>query len=296
MFYKRGYLTEEQHQFILDNSYAFGVSISEKLRKSLAYKDAHFSFKKITKKDTSCYALQINDEVFNPFSFSFSSIDSRFFSKYYNIEDVSQDKMSKKITKDIERKIESIIGSDFFNVTRLNDFKGKDGRLYKFEHITNADTSILDFVVCDEIKIYDQNGGQVGFLKAKYSTEEIVSALESRNLIKNKSVTEDWLGEATVDYVKLRGRENDSSGLGLATNAYIEMAKKLKEREIIFRSSTLQSDDAINFWKKLADRFPKFIKTEKRLDEKVYILSPSPDYELSLDVKNATKRKRIRPR
>lgn len=286
MFYKDGVLNKEQKQYVLNNSYYFSLVLKDIFEKSNKYKNLTISKYK-DNQEREFFALDISDKIiFSPIYLS-ESINSKLNKHHTITNKLEIDVLNLNKNKDaIINELKKIIGEDFFQVKYLKDVYDKNGAAYKAEFIENSDSTINSFVILDEINLYNKENELIGYLKFKYSNKEIILKLtdEIKKEDNNKQVLkklksdsnffglDSFLDIGTIDYVNFK-KNGDHSGLGLATQIYLEMARIQKEKGVIFRSSSLQSDDAKKFWNRLENNQPNLLKKIKINDYEYYILN-----------------------
>ena len=165
---------------------------------------------------------------------------------------VSVETLNNYFNNDRLKKAKQIFDNFFIKEKELI-VKDKHEQDYKLIIVSNSDISIGAHLYIDEVMLF-KNDQKIGFLKAKYTTKELVSLYpeyESDNFFVNK---------ATIDYSLL---EDEYKNKGLGYIMYFHMAQHLTKKNIEFRQSTLCSEEAQLLWKGFAKHFPEFITTKK---------------------------------
>lgn len=147
--------------------------------------------------------------------------------------------------------------SDFFNVKASGKIVDKYNKEYSFYIVQNADPSIGDRLVVDQVYLYDGDK-QIGYLKAKYTTKDISQKL---GMVEKKDI---FMNTATIDFSRI---EEDYWGRGLGYCMYFEMSKHLTSQKIGFRASSIQTESAQGLWNGITNHFSEYIKNKKVSDK-----------------------------
>lgn len=172
---------------------------------------------------------------------------------------------------------------NFFNLVEEGILYDKNKQPYYYQLVQNSDMNIGENLIIDELLLYKikedisdlfigkkvtpsklkmlnkDNIESVGYLKAKYTTSDIVELLDKKlndNFpvvktpvsIKNKNKPKEispFLNLATIDYSHI-DEPFKNKGLGYAM--YFHMAKYLNLKNIEFRQSSLNSEYATRLW------------------------------------------------
>ena len=172
---------------------------------------------------------------------------------------------------------------NFFNLVDEGILYDKNKQPYYYQLVQNSDMNIGENLIVDELLLYkikeevtdlfigkkvtssklkllgNDNIEPIGYLKAKYTTNDIVEYLEKKldeNFpvvktpvsIKNKNKPKEispFLNLATIDYSHI-DEPFKNKGLGYAM--YFHMAKHLNRKNIEFRQSSLNSEYATRLW------------------------------------------------
>lgn len=216
--------------------------------------------------------------------------------------------------------------SHFCNLKDEGVIYSKDGEAFQYKIIENSDMTLGSYLLLDELRIYKDNiqigylktkytsdviinellgkdytiqtgdnltpEHKIDYLKDKGITHndsnyDIVFNLTKTQLQneykKIKKELKVFNEIATVDYSKI---SENYKGRGLGTQMYLKIAQHYENKNIMFRSSSLQSPSAKGLWQKIKKEYPNMIK-EINIDEQTY-------YSLSIKEPNnklQTKRK-----
>lgn len=151
------------------------------------------------------------------------------------------------------------IYKDFFVVKKEVVALDKYGDKYDIKIVSNADMSIGDDLIVDELFLYKE-GKKIGYLKAKYTTPKLK---KQHNLNQDKL----FLNKATIDYSKL---EDEHLNRGLGYVMYFHMAQYLTSQKIDFRMSTLVSDPAQRLWKGIERHWQESVINRKLRNPRKY--------------------------
>lgn len=273
MFYKDGYLTKEQKDYF-ENSPEFIYALYEKM--SLAPNNYLGAFIGIDKNEKELISIPELISTYDDGKFSgHININGAYNNSAYQSE---LKKMQEKNDNCINLKIVALskeeyknkfilneeklkkakeILSDFFNLKETGTLKDKNGEVYHFKIIQNADPSIGSTLIVDNLLLLKENGEEIGFIKVKYTTEEI---LEKLNVSEQEKKDNVFLNIAGVDFSKIR---EDFRNLGLGYSMYFQMAQYLTKNNIYFRQSSLNSEKAVRLWNGINQHWAKFILIEK---------------------------------
>jgi len=330
MYYKKGYLDVElKKQYLTDYTAEFALALCEKISN---VQNASIGIIRFTKDNEDYKRAIVVIQGKREDSFSYMDIDSTIidykYSRTINLSSFDRENVSNLDIKIIEANKETIkkefnvfdenmykkaknLVSDFCNVVNTGVLYDKKGEEYQYKIIENSDSTLGDIVLLDELRLY-KNGKQIGYLKTKYTTEEIAEKLLKKEFsILNKKFTKkdkvEYLERNNIDFtdenlnvvfqLQLKmlkedyksfkkndifnnlatidfSRITDESclGTGLGQQMYLKIAEHYNKKGIEFRSSMLQSDSAKNMWEKLIEKHPNLVEEIYIGDNKCYKL------------------------
>ncbi len=212
-----------------------------------------------------CLANQDEDGEFNSFITAkghrgISKFIFQDFEQKYGISNISLNILQEPnsliphLKPETYQKAKEIL-TDFYQVGLDTITYDRENNSYRLVIVSNADMTIGEHLVVDELTLF-QGNKKVGYLKAKYTTPELMEMHEipkdKKDLFKN---------EATVDYSRLLP-EFMNKGLGYIM--YFHMAQHLNEKGVEFRQSTVCSDQAQRLWKGIETHWENNTRQEKK--------------------------------
>lgn len=158
----------------------------------------------------------------------------------------------RNLTNDKTTELVNEIYKDFFVLKKEIAALDKYNENYEIKIVSNADMTIGEDLVVDELFLY-KNNEKIGYLKAKYTTAKLKKL---HNLNKDKH----FLNKATIDYSKL---EDEHMNKGLGYVMYFHMAQYLTKENIAFRMSTITSDSAKRLWRGIEENWRRSVINRK---------------------------------
>ncbi len=171
--------------------------------------------------------------------------------------------INKNFTLNKYKKAEKIL-EGFYQVDLDRTVKDKLGSEYRLVIVSNSDMTIGEHLHVDELMLF-QGETKIGYLKAKYTTPEI---MEKHGVPKNTK--DDFKNEATVDFSRVNP---DYMNKGLGYIMYFYMAQHLNSKGISFRQSTICSNEAKRLWQGIEHNWSEQVlnKDKKVFNKKVKI-------------------------
>ena len=179
----------------------------------------------------------------------------------YSHEEIANMKLNEEKLNEAQALVRNI-----FIIKNESDIVDKLGESYQIKIIKDADPTISSYVVVDKLVLI-KNGEEIGFVKVKYTTPEIVKKL-------GMQANEMFLDIATIDYSWL---EHDYRNRGLGYSMYVAIAKHLKSEGLRFRSSMLQSSQAKQLWSGIHEHFARHIEFDTINNTQVAFLTIGED-------------------
>lgn len=333
MFYKNDYLTEQQKSEFVDSP-EFSYVLYQKMKVvpnislgSIQGLDSQgkmfFSMPtvlKISEEGSSYYTI---NGQYSLNSFSQKRLLERFQKNFPQITSINIQSQNLVAFLDTYPQLQPSqikkskqVLADFFNLKEQGTLTDKYNNIYHYKIIENADPTIGDIVVVDQLllfklkspcsnktheqELYNSINGiegsynleQVGYLKVKYTTNNIINTLQKDNLLseansshkKNQNIPirpdEIFLNTATIDFSRVEP-EYQNKGLGYAM--YFYMAQHLNKNGIEFRQSTMNSDSASRLWKGMEQHFSENVEIRSFLSKNLAFLAIGEDSTLSFN-------------
>jgi len=204
---------------------------------------------------------------------------------------------------------------NFCNLKDQGVIYSKEGEEFSYKIIENSDMTLGSLLLLDELRVYKDNVqigflktkytndsiikellGQdyqvqindnmsADEKKAYLKEKEVVFTETNYDIIFNikKNELKDQLKKiqrelkmfndvATIDYSKI---SDEFKGKGLGTQIYLKMAEHYDNKNIVFRSSSLQSPSAKGLWEKMKKEYPSQIEEINIADQNYYKLKGS---------------------
>lgn len=199
--------------------------------------------------------------------------------------------------------------TQFCNLKDEGVIYSKDGEEFQYKIIENSDITLGSYLLLDELRVYKDNiqigylktkytsdliiqellGKDYTIQTDKNLTSEHKMEYLKENGIEHTELNHDIVFNltktqlqdnykkiqrelkvfndiATVDYSKI---SNQYKGRGLGTQMYLKIAQHYDNKNIMFRSSSLQSPSAKGLWQRIKAEHPNLIK-EINIDEQQY--------------------------
>lgn len=207
----------------------------------------------------------------------------------------------------------SSLMTHFCNLKSEGVIYSKDGEAFQYKIIENSDLTLTSYLLLDELRIYKDNiqvgylktkytsdliiqellGKDYTIQREKNLTpEHKMEYLKEKGIDHNElnhdivfNLTKTQLQDkykkiqrelkvfndiATVDYSKM---SEHYKGRGLGTQMYLKIAQHYDNKNIMFRSSSLQSPSAKGLWQRIKTEYPNMIKEISIGEQNYYSLS-----------------------
>jgi hypothetical protein len=247
-----------------------------------AYTFGNYSQKKILK--------EIQEQYPNVTKFSYSEITEKEFQSNYSINENKYSEATHLL-------------QDFFNLKETGFLLDKNGQQYYYQIVHNADMTIGDTVIIDQLYLYtiDKTNHTnnltenninlnnitpllkpIGYLKTKYTTIDIL-----HKLAHNQNESANALSTIQSNYKsKNRPKESDpflNKNKGLGYSMYFHMAKYLNNHNLEFRQSSMNSDSATQLWTGIQKHWEDNITVKPFLTHSLCFLSIGQDTILNFE-------------
>lgn len=264
MFYKREYIHKKELDEFKDKySYEFAYALYQKTKDiSDSYNLGFIISEKNGIKTIEYPVITCDDSYWYSDGFeNISTLEKRYVLEKYECDSLSISKVTEKDFLKLSKPLDTVkvekakkLLIDFHNIQHIEEnIKDKNGDIYTIKIIENADPKVENQFIVDKLLLL-KNNRQIGFVNAIYCTpyhlsqivydEHIHGPLERFNI-------------ATINMSRL---DESFTNKGLGYVMYYNIAKHLNKKGIEFRSSTLQSDNAIRLWDGISKHFKDYVK------------------------------------